>query len=166
MHAGGRPKEYTIELFEEVMIQIETRTVGVAIILKEDERFPVPSTFWKWLSEDKQLSERYTRAKELQAEILAGQIIAIADTPRQGTRTVSGSRMNRAGQLYDFTDTHTGDNVERAKLMIDARKWMAAHLAPNKYGAKLDVTSGNKPLTSPPTTVIFKNPNNEEDSST
>ena len=84
-----------------------------------------------WLSEDKDFSDNYVRAKELQADIFADEIIEIAD--------------ESSGDL-DYIDDF-GNRVEnkeftnRSKIRIDARKWAAGKQRPKKYGDKLELNN-------------------------
>ena len=75
------------------------------------------------------LSDRYTRAKAISSEYHADQILAIADEADNQTFQV-------------------------ARLQIDARKWVASKLVPNKYGEKsqIDHTSSDDSMKAP--TVI------------
>jgi hypothetical protein len=82
------------------------------------------STFLDWVAEDPQLAEQYARARTLQAEHYADEIVRIADS---------------------------AIDAQKARLQVDARKWVAAKLLPKKYGDKLDVTSGGEKL---PTVTI------------
>nr|DAV25887.1 MAG TPA: terminase small subunit [Caudoviricetes sp.] len=79
---------------------------------------PAESTVYKWLAEGGVFSERYAHAREQQADLYADEIIEIADNcpPVQ-------------------------EEIAKAKVRIDARKWKAARLAPKKYGDRLDVNA-------------------------
>jgi hypothetical protein len=44
--------------------------------------------------------------------------------------------------------------VNRSKLRVEARKWIAAKLKPKKYGEKLDVTSAGEKLEKPDTSRL------------
>ena len=75
--------------------------------------------------------ERYMRAKEVAADVLADECIKIADDAALDTRT----RLNRkTGKEYAQTDL---DHIQRSRLMVDTRKWVASKLAPQKYGERL-----------------------------
>lgn len=77
---------------------------------------PNKSTILDWISTDKRLADQYARARELQAEALAEEIVDLSDKA---------------------TDR---DSAACAKVQVDARKWIAAKLLPKKYGeAKGDV---------------------------
>lgn len=61
-------------------------------------------------------TEQYTRAREAQAEFYADQIVDIAD-----------------GVLPARGDV----DVQRDRLRVESRKWVAAKLLPKKYGDKI-----------------------------
>jgi hypothetical protein len=75
---------------------------------------PAPSTICLWLKESIDFAEQYAHAREQQAELYADEIIEIADKAKP-------------------------DDVQVARLQVDARKWKASKLAPKKYGDKLDL---------------------------
>lgn len=80
-------------------------------------------TVWDWLASDREFSQQYARAKIFCADCLADEIIEIADDSSRDTY------IDRKGQRVI---NHKA--IARAKLRIDARKWLAAKLAPKKYG--------------------------------
>lgn len=88
------------------------------------EEMPVMSTIFKWLSEQKSFSEQYARAKEVQAEGFAEELIEIADD-------ISG---DVSGELQ----MPNGVAVQRARLRVDTRKWIASKLLAKKYGDKVE----------------------------
>lgn len=102
---------------------------SLAAICSSSE-MPCRSTVFKWLAEKPEFSDLYARAREAQADALADEIVHIADTPQIGSKTVS-----KATGL-EITE---GDMIEHRRLQVDARKWMAAKLAPKKYGERLGV---------------------------
>jgi len=88
---------------------------------------PDKSTVFAWLAVDPEFQRAYAVARAFQAETYADEIIEIADD-------ATGDwvdRENRDGELERAFDR---EHVERAKLRVDARKWMAAKLAPKKFG--------------------------------
>jgi hypothetical protein len=98
---------------------------------------PSMSAVMGWLFTNKQegFVEKYTRAREAQAEVLADEIIAIADGDEHDTIiTEDGIQKNR-------------EVIERSRIKIDARKWVAAKLLPKKYGDKLEINDVSKAKT-------------------
>ena len=88
---------------------------------------PNACTVFRWLESDKDFREQYARAKEMQIELLADEIIQIADKARRGKRVKDTPRGK---------EVVIGDMVERSRLQVDARKWVASKLLPKKYGDK------------------------------
>lgn len=99
-----------------------------------DNGMPALSTVMLWLTRPDRASfvEQYTRARELQADYLAAQIVEIADTPVIGVKT----KTNEKGEV----ETTEGDMIEHRRLQVDARKWYASKLAPKKYGDRQEIT--------------------------
>ena len=103
---GGRPSSFTQAKADKICnLLVEGKSLRK--ICKADD-LPACSTVFKWLIENKEFSEQYAYARELQADTLFDEILDIAD---QGS----------------------GD-VQRARLRIDTRKWMVGKLRPKKYG--------------------------------
>ena len=67
-----------------------------------------------------------TRAREAQAEHWADEIIEIADD--SGLDVVNNGE---GGYRID------GEAIQRARLRVDARKWLMSKLAPKKYGDRV-----------------------------
>ena len=78
-----------------------------------------------WLNAREEL---YARAREARADKLAEDIIEIADASENDTYTDENG-VERTNQ----------EVVARARLRVDARKWLAAKMLPKKYGDKLQV---------------------------
>lgn len=86
------------------------------------------STLWDWLNKDEAFSKQYARAREDQADLLADELLEIAD---DGSRDYA---------MVDGREVVDHDHIQRAKLRVDTRKWVASKLKPKKYGDKLDLT--------------------------
>lgn len=117
--------KYNEELFNDILIEIASTSKGLFKIC-EEKGLNVRS-FYRWIKEDEEKSHRYARARDEQADLLADQIISIAD--------------DRTGDLVDseFGQQGNAANVQRSKLQVEARKWIAAKLKPKKYGDKVEV---------------------------
>ena len=126
---AGRPSSYTSLIAESICEQI---ALGRSVIqISNDPDYPSEATIYNWLNAFPEFLEKYTRARELQAEHYASEIIALADTPVEARKVVI-----KADGSEEIT---LGDSVERSKLQIEARKWIAMKLLPKKYGEKLDL---------------------------
>ena len=88
------------------------------------KEYPTEVTIFSWLNKgEKDLNgeygsflKLYTRAKQEQSEGFIDEIVAIADDPNI--------------------------DANQKKVMIDARKWTASKLKPQKYGDRLDLNHG------------------------
>ena len=72
---------------------------------------PAESTIYLWLLDNPEFSEKYARAREIQAEVYADEIIHISDEVKPDAAEVA-----------------------KARLQTDNRKWIASKLRPKKYG--------------------------------
>jgi len=94
---------------------------------------PAVSSVYLWMGKHKEFSEAYARARDDQADTLADQIIEIAD---DGT---NDTYVSENGTVLTNQDV-----VQRSRLRVDARKWIAAKLKPKKYGDRVEhALSGN-----------------------
>lgn len=108
-----------------------SRGIGKILIAITDEYGGAPSysTVMLWMVEEPELSEKYARAKEAQADFMADELIEIADDGSNDYME-SNSPDNPGYKL-------NGEHVTRSRLRVDARKWVASKLKPKKYGDKL-----------------------------
>jgi hypothetical protein len=129
MAKKGRPSTYTVELANKICSLLADGQSLRAICLQEN--MPNKDTVYGWLSKHSDFSDNYARAKSDCADLFAEEIIEIADDS-QGDRKI----INRAGEEIEIVDQ---DAINRARLRVDARKWIASKLKPKKYGEHLDI---------------------------
>lgn len=105
-----------------IMGEVCTRLVDGESLRKicRDKHMPAISTVMLWLTQDEALSEQYARAKTEQADTIFQEVLDIADSA-------------------------TNEDVQVARLKIDARKWMAGKLKPKVYGDKMAI-GGDKDM--------------------
>lgn len=116
-------------VIDEILSAIATTPKSLKTICEDIESAPTAKTFWMWMETDSALCERYTRAKAAQLEVLADQMVDLADTDRiceKVTVKADGSR-----------EVVILDQVDRSKLQIETRKWLLAKLNPKKYGERV-----------------------------
>lgn len=123
----GRPEKYTEELANKILDEIATTSRSLRTICKDNGL--AVSTLLLWLKDDEEFSTQYARAKESQADLLAEEILAIADAELKTTDVTIYENSEGGG-----SSKTTRDNIQRARLMIDSRKWLASKLKPKKYG--------------------------------
>lgn len=110
----------------------------------EDEHLPSARTVHRWLVANEEFRQQYAHAREAQAETLFDEILDIADDGRNDWMV----RRGRGDE--DLGWKENGEAISRARLRVEARKWMASKLAPKKYGERqtLEHTDpdGNNPF--------------------
>jgi hypothetical protein len=123
----GRHTEYTQEMADIICERIADGESLRAIC--RDDHMPVKSTVFKWLNQNKDFADQYARAREAQADSLADEIIDIAD---DNSRDVVKDQ--------DGHEVVNHDVIARARLRVDARKWIASKLKPKSYGERTELT--------------------------
>jgi hypothetical protein len=95
----------------------------------KDEGMPSMQTVFSWLRTKPEFLEQYTRAKDESADALVDEMLDIADHAtndwmEQHDKDNVGYRLN-------------GEAINRSRLRVDTRKWIASKLKPKKYGEKV-----------------------------
>lgn len=116
----GRPSDYSSELAD-LICEMIADGKSLRKICEADD-MPNKATVFRWLTLHKVFSDQYAKARESQADTLFDEVLAIAD------------------QYDSAADKLEVDHINRARLRIDARKWMAGKLRPKKYGEKLELS--------------------------
>ena len=121
----ARPSKYSIALTDRICARIAAGE-SLVKICRDDPKMPHRATVMSWLLTHDEFHDKYARARELQAEVLADEVVDIADDGQNDTY-----RDENGNVRTDY------DVVARSKLRVDARKWAASKLAPKKYGEKI-----------------------------
>lgn len=98
---------------------------------------PAPSTVFLWLAEHDEFSEQYARAKEEAADMFIEDILEIADDAKKDKFPVY--HLNDEGEKVLIGYNESKNSVQRARVRIDSRKWLAMKLKPKKYGDKVTI---------------------------
>ena len=130
----GRPSTYTLAIADRICGEI-AEGKSLRTICKPDD-MPAISSIFEWRRTHPDFSERYEKAKQDCADAMAEDILAIADDSSMDW----AERVDKDGNKYYAIDK---DNIQRSRLQVDARKWIAAKLKPNRYGDKVEL-SGDK----------------------
>jgi len=148
--------------------------------IEQDPAMPSMTTVCRWLQDDPEFREQYARAREALLEGWSSEIIELADKPLIGEKTEKkevGRECSECGKpvrwlrgawrhsddgasLCDGASAQkvveervtTGDNTERTKIQIDARKWLLGKLKPKVYGHHQPEPAA--PATGPQITVV------------
>lgn len=105
----GRPTIYSEELVTEFLYRI-AKGRSVASVCGDDD-MPHRATIYEWLAQNGDFSDRYARASEQRAD-------------------------HYFDEMLDIADKALPEEVQKAKLQIDTRKWVLARMNPKKYSDK------------------------------
>lgn len=104
----GRPTLYSTEMADRICTEISEGKSLTDVCAAPD--MPARLTIYRWMREYEDFGNAYARAREERADLLAEEILTIADTA---------------------TDANL------ARLRVDSRKWAASKLNPKTYGDKM-----------------------------
>jgi hypothetical protein len=128
---SGRPSEFSQETADAICERLADGQSLRSICLADD--MPSKTTVFKWLAARPDFADQYARAREEQAETLADEIISIADDGTNDfTTKVSGDGST--------SQSVNAEHIQRSRLRVEARKWVASKLKPKKYGDKVEQT--------------------------
>ena len=133
----GRPSEYTKEIGDRIFRELCQGDSLRTVCLADD--MPNRSTVFRWLADtDHPFCDQYTRAREIQAEVMVDDIIDIADDSRNDwiDKKVAGGEI----RVVD------PESLQRTKIRLDARKWAAGKIKPKKYGPRTQTDVAISPL--------------------
>lgn len=119
----GRPyvvltPEYTDILLESIATNVESLSSIVGRLQKEYTKFPSCRVVYERLRTDENFYDLYMKAKGDQSDLLVDEMISIADD--------------------DSEDEQGNTSVQRCKLRVETRKWVASKLKPKIYGDRAD----------------------------
>lgn len=119
---GRPPMEPTQEIMDRICEQLSDGKSLRKICLADD--MPGQTTVFKWLANDESFAKQYAHAREAQADAIFDECLDIAD---DATNDFMDDKDGKDGE-------YNGDHVQRTRIRIDTRKWMAGKLRPKKYG--------------------------------
>lgn len=135
--SGGRPTDYTPELAAEIC-ELLSQGKSLRSVCRMDS-MPCAASVFLWLRRYPEFSEQYAKAKEESADALVEDILDIAD---DGTNDWMEQRAKEGEEVRGWKEN--GEAIQRSRLRVDTRKWIASKLKAKKYGDKLDVEHSGK----------------------
>ena len=93
-------------------------------ILDSDDDLPSPSTFLEWMGASSDLAEQYTHARQMSYQLLADEIVAIADE-------------NYTTDEHGVKERLSSEAIQRNRLRVDTRKWMLSKMLPKVYSDRV-----------------------------
>ena len=121
----ARPTDYNPEIAALICERVATSTFGLKKLCALYDDLPDQSTVQLWRYKHAEFSTLYGVAKLKQADLLAEECLDISDDSSQDV-------------IYDKDGNErcNSEFVQRSRLRIDTRKWLASKLLPKQYGEK------------------------------
>jgi len=132
-----------LEVMQAIFDKTINSSLGLAYVCKGDSELPDVGTVFRWMNEedladgDKPICDMYARAKDIQVDFMADEIIDICDNQAGQTVMIDDTPVIIDGKPLKVIDSA---GVAHAKLRSDNRKWIASKLKHRKYGDKLEVS--------------------------
>ncbi len=121
----GRPSDFTQE-FADIICERIANGMSLRKVCAEDAALPDRATVLRWLGKEEHEAFRgqYARAQDERADFYFEETMEISDDVGAGR-----------------------DDIAKARLRVDTRKWVCARMNPKKYSdrLKLDATVTNTP---------------------
>lgn len=95
---------------------------------------PTYRSVYRWREADAEFSSRFARARDVGADVIADEIIEIADDTHNDTL------------VTDRGEQPNSEWITRSRLRVETRLKLLAVWFPRKYGQRIDVTTGNESL--------------------
>lgn len=140
MQGMGRPCEYTREIGDRICEALSM--CGSLRAVCREEWAPDRGTVMRWVVDDIDgFAARYARAKSMGIDEFVEETLEIADDGSNDW--MRSNKPDAEGYALN------GEHVQRSKVRIETRRWLAERLEPKKYGVKagLDLTSSDGSMT-------------------
>ena len=122
----GRPSDFTQEVADLICARLRQGWTLREVCRSDD--MPAESTVRTWAYNDQNgFYAQYARAREIGYQAMADEVLEISD---DGTN----DWMERQGDDGKSAFSLNGEHVQRSRLRVDTRKWVASKLKPKKYG--------------------------------
>jgi len=122
-HPGGRPTDYNPEIASRICELVSIHPYGLKKLTRLYPELPHETTINLWRHLHDEFSMWYNKAKLKQADLLAEECLDISDD------SIEDYLENEDGNIRCNTEF-----VNRSRLRIDTRKWLAGKLLPKIYG--------------------------------
>ena len=129
-----RPTKYTAKLGELICLMFASDPNMSLLKLNRDPQLPTVWTFYEWLRDHPELEKAYARSRELHADMQAAELEEWSDTPLLGVKKIRRTKSSETNGDEVSEEVQEFDNIERARLKVETRKWMLARMQPKKYG--------------------------------
>lgn len=134
--AGGRPP-VPHDKRQEIVDKVCEYVMDMPLVQACDKAGVGKSTFFSWIVEDEGFSDQYARARKAISYNIDQEIDSI-------TAAIENEEMK----------------PDAARVILDAKKWLAGKRNPKVYGNNSDITSGGKAIKAP--TIVVASEEDKE----
>lgn len=124
----GRPTDYNDAMAERICELVAIHDMGLTRLTEMYPDLPDKSNINRWRRKYPEFRAKYAQAKCEQMEFMTEDILDIADDGRNDWMEVFSKDDGGIGWRIN------GEHIQRSRVRIDTRKWLAAKLAPKFYG--------------------------------
>lgn len=126
---AGRHSDYTPELADRICARLADGQSLRSVCRSDD--MPDRVTVFRWIRTHDEFRNQYTRAKEESADALVEEMLDIADDGTNDWMEIHSKDGDNIGWRVN------GEAVQRSRIRVDTRKWIASKLKPKKYGDRV-----------------------------
>jgi hypothetical protein len=132
--------KYDPKIVKEILERVSAGESFTPLVmdLAKNQGYPSLTIIRDWLVENGDFKKGLELARLEQADVLFDEIIEIADNSRNDWMLKNDP--GNPGWIEN------GENIQRSKMRIEARKYVAARLRPRLYGERGDYVSLNQPV--------------------
>ena len=123
----GRPSEFNWVVAKIILDEIAK---GTPVRRSTEIAGTNTTTLYEWMRTHVDFAQQYAQAKELACNLMADEILDIADDGTNDWYEKNGRK------AVDY------EAVMRSKLLVDTRRWLLSKLMPKKYGDRLEIEGG------------------------
>jgi len=127
--AANKSEKEKEKLFNEIINDISEN--GKSLFASLKNRLS-SKTFYEFMDEDDLRIKRYARATELRAELMAEDMLKIADSVEDDIIKTEDGR-----------EIINNNVINRDRLRVDSRKWLMSKMFPKKYGDRLELENNH-----------------------
>lgn len=134
----GRPTLYSQEMADLICLRTATCSFGLRKLCTIHDDLPTSETVYQWRYQNADFSAQYAQAKLKQADFMAEEILEISDDGNNDWMEALSESEKSVGWKLN------GEHVQRSRLRIDTRKWLASKLLPKTYGTQASESDEEK----------------------
>ena len=124
----GRPTDYNPKIAELICDRVASHDMGLRRLTDMYDDMPDKVTINIWRRKHPEFRSQYALAKAEQLEFCMEDLLEIADDATNDWMEKYDSETDCIGWRIN------GEHIQRSRVRIDTRKWIASKLAPKIYG--------------------------------